>query len=464
HALVRDEKGEEMHKSKGNAIWFDEAAERMGVEVMRWIFARQNPFVNLNFGYTVGEEVKRKLLTLWNSYGFFVTYANVDKVNPLSYELPLQDRSPLDRWLIAKLQLLVGTSREALEQYDVMALTRAVEDFLDDLSNWYIRRSRRRFWKGKADRDKMAAYKTLHEALVTLAKLIAPVLPFLSEEIYQNLVRSVDPTAPESVHHCDYPEPDEGLVDRRLLQDMDLVMRLVRMGRAARKEAGIKVRQPLSRIWVLVDESERKTVETFEDQILEELNVKEISFLEHPSEVRKCSVKPNLPLLGPKYGGELPKVRRALELLDPEDVATNVAEGRRVPLDLDGRKVELLPEEVLVEMEPKEGLKVLEEDGYVLALDTLITEELKDEGLARELVRRIQNLRKKAGLNVTDRIVLSYRAPERLKRALKRFGDYVMAETLCLEMREGEPEGEASSSENVDGLEVQLGISRASHI
>lgn len=462
HALVRDEKGEEMHKSKGNAIWFDEAAERMGVEVMRWIFARQNPFVNLNFGYTVGEEVKRKLLTLWNSYGFFVTYANVDKINPLSYELPLQNRSLLDRWLIAKLQLLVGTSREALEQYNVMALTRAVEDFLDDLSNWYIRRSRRRFWKGEDDTDKRAAYKTLHEALVTLAKVIAPVLPFLSEEIYQNLVRSVDQSAPESVHHCDYPEPDESLVDHKLLQDMDLVMRLVRMGRAARKEAGVKVRQPLSRIWVFVDEKEKEAVETFKDQILEELNVKEISFLEHPSEVRKCSVKPNLPLLGPKYGGDLPKVRRALELLDPEEVATRVAEGRKVPLDLDGRRVELLPEEVLVEMEAKEGLKVLEEDGYVVALDTRITEELKDEGLARELVRRIQNLRKKAGFNVTDRIVLSYRAPERLKRALRRFGDYVMAETLCLEMREGEPEGEACSAESIEGLEVQLGISRAS--
>ena len=243
---------------------------------------------------------------------------------------------------------------------------------------------------------------------------------------------------------------------------MDLDMRLVRRGRAARKEAGVKVRQPLSRIWVFVDEKEKEAVETFKDQILEELNVKEISFLEHPSEVRKCSVKPNLPLLGPKYGGDLPKVRRALELLDPEEVATRVAEGRKVPLDLDGRRVEILPEEVLVEMEAKEGLKVLEEDGYVVALDTRITEELKDEGLARELVRRIQNLRKKAGFNVTDRIVLSYRAPERLKRALERFGDYVMAETLCLEMREGEPEGEACSAESIEGLEVQLGISRAS--
>ena len=463
HALVRDEKGEEMHKSKGNAIWFDEAAERMGVEVMRWIFAKQNPFVNLNFGYTVGDEVKRRLLTLWNSYGFFVTYANVDRINPLSYELPPEERSLLDRWLLAKVQLLVRTSKDALERYNVMALTRAVEDFLEDLSNWYIRRSRRRFWKGEDDRDKRAAYKTLHEALVALAKVIAPVLPFLSEELYQNLVRSVDPSAPESVHHCDYPEPDGNLIDENLLRDMDLVIRLVRMGRAARKEAGIKVRQPLSRMWVFVGEEwEKKAVERLKDQLLEELNLKEVAFLEDPAEVRTFAIRPNFRLLGPKYGRDTSKIQKALESLDPAEVASRVAKGQEVPLEVDGRRVELLPEEVLVEVKAKEGTKVVEEDGYIVALDTQLTEELKHEGLARELVHRIQNLRKKAGFEVTDRIVLSYRVPPELRRALERFGEYVMAETLCVEMREGEPEGEASSVERIDGLEAHLGISRIS--
>ncbi|HID10736.1 MAG TPA: isoleucine--tRNA ligase [Candidatus Latescibacteria bacterium] len=461
HASVRDEKGEEMHKSKGNAIWFDEAAERMGVEVMRWIFAKQNPFVNLNFGYTVGDEVKRRLLTLWNSYSFFVTYANVDRIDPFSYDIPPEERSLLDRWLLAKVQLLVRTARESLDQYNVMALTRGVEDFLEDLSNWYIRRSRRRFWKGEDDRDKRAAYKTLHEALVALAKVIAPVLPFLSEELYQNLVRSLDPSAPESVHHCDYPEPDEGLINWDLLRDMDLVMRLVRMGRAARKEAGIKVRQPLSRMWMFVrEEGERKAVEKLKDQLLEELNLKEVALLEDPAEVRTYEVRPNFRLLGPKYGRDIPKVRQALESMDPAEVADMVMKGLRVPLEVDGRRVELLPEEVLVEARAREGMSVVEEDGYIVALDIQITEELKDEGLARELVHRIQNLRKRAGFEVTDRIVLSYQVPSRLRRALERFREYVMAETLCVELRESEPEGEASSVEQIEGLEARLGISR----
>ncbi|GAG17394.1 unnamed protein product, partial [marine sediment metagenome] len=211
HAKVLDENGEEMHKSKGNAIWFDEAVERVGADVMRWIFACQNPAINLNFGYRLADEVKRKFLTLWNSYSFLVTYANLDKVNPVEEGLPLKQRSLLDCWILAKVNLLIQTAREEMERYNVARVARAMDDFVEQLSNWYIRRSRRRFWKSENDLDKRAAYLTLHEALVTLSKLLAPTLPFLSEEVYQNLVRSIDPTAPESVHLCDYPQADESL-------------------------------------------------------------------------------------------------------------------------------------------------------------------------------------------------------------------------------------------------------------
>ncbi|HYJ13236.1 MAG TPA: isoleucine--tRNA ligase, partial [Thermomicrobiales bacterium] len=279
YALMRDEKGEEMHKSKGNAIWFDDAADEIGVDTMRWLFATVTPSSNLGFGYNITDEVRRRfILPLWNSYSFFVTYARIDGWTPPAVATPLRSRTLLDRWIMSRVNELVVTVRESIDAYDIVTASRAIENFVvEELSNWYIRRNRRRFWKPESDGDKSAAYETLYDSLVMVAKLLAPILPFLSEELYQNLVRGMDPTALQSIHLTDYPVADAGAIDRPLSHDMSAVLAVVRLGRSARAEANIKVRQPLPAILVhTVDPSGAEAVVRLKDQILEELNVKDV--------------------------------------------------------------------------------------------------------------------------------------------------------------------------------------------
>jgi len=434
------------------------------------MFAGNNPFNNINFGFGPADQIKRKLLTLWHSYSFFVTYARLDGFDPGTTDRTDKSvdirgiirgirGSDLDRWLSAKLNGLIRDARRELDRYNVMAVVKSVEAFLEDLSNWYIRRSRRRFWKSENDSDKAAAYSTLYEALVTLVKIMAPILPFLSEEIYRNLVPS-DSSAPESVHLCDYPEANCALIDEALIEDMASVIRIVSLGRAARKNAGLKVRQPLSEILVVPKApEERIRIERLREQITEELNVKEVAFVEDPSSFVDYGIRPNFRLLGAKYGRDVPAIQTALEVLDPEDVARRVERGSEVVLPLDERSIALLPEEIVVETRPKEGLVVAEEDGYVVALHTELTEALKDEGFARELVHRIQNMRKKAGFEVSDRITLSYRTTPRLERAIRAFRDYIQAETLCLHLEAGD-DGDFSFVENINGEETRIAISK----
>ncbi|MFN3338029.1 MAG: class I tRNA ligase family protein, partial [Thermomicrobium sp.] len=294
-ALLRDEKGEEMHKSKGNAIWFDEAAERAGVDVMRWLYLKHNPAQNLNFGWRLLDEVRRTfLLPLWNSYAFFANYARLDGFVPSQHDVPLGERTLLDRWILARLQQVIMTVRDRIQDYDSMNAARALQEFVvDDLSNWYIRRNRRRFWKTESDRDKAAAYLTLYEVLVTLAKLLAPFIPFTTELMYQNLVRRVDQQAPESVHLTDYPEADPAKVDLQLIQDMNWLLRAVELGRAARNKAGVKVRQPLARAIVAVREpAAQRALERLLDQFMDELNVKAVEFADRPEDYLTYRVKP----------------------------------------------------------------------------------------------------------------------------------------------------------------------------
>ncbi|MFH1007839.1 MAG: isoleucine--tRNA ligase, partial [Candidatus Latescibacterota bacterium] len=321
HALVHDENGQEMHKSKGNAIWFDQAADLMGADVMRWMFAGNNPFNNIHFGFGPAEQIKRKLLTLWHSYSFFVTYARLDGFDATAEAPSVAERSVLDRWLVAKVNALIRDARRELDRYNAMAVIKSVESFLEDLSNWYIRRSRRRFWRSVSDSDKAAAYSTLYETLVSLVQVIAPIMPFFSEEIFRNLTSS-DPSAPESVHLCDYPEADEALMDEALLEDMALVIRIVSLGRSARKDAGLKVRQPLSEILVVPKAAEeQERIERLKEQIIEELNVKEVVFVEDASVLTEAVVSLNFRLLGVKYGRDVPALRAAIEALDPAEVA-----------------------------------------------------------------------------------------------------------------------------------------------
>jgi isoleucyl-tRNA synthetase len=458
YALLRDEHGEEMHKSKGNAIWFEEAAERMGVDVMRWLFFLHNPNVNLNFGWHSGDEIRRGfILTLWNTYSFFVTYANIDRFDP-SAATDGAVPTELDRWILSGLNQLVDDVSAALEEFDSATATRRIEAFVEDLSNWYVRRSRRRFWKSEDDTDKRAAYQTLYACLVTLSKLLAPFLPFLAEEMYQNLVRLQDRDAPESVHLCDWPQPDISLVDERLEEETRLVMRIVSLGRAARSRAGIKVRQPLSRAYLKVRApSEQDALRHLESQVLEELNVKQLTFVKDEGEFVTYQVKPNAALLGPKYGPDLPDVERELKALEPGAVAEMVAQG--TPIKAGEWLLE--PEEVQVSAIDGEGFCTALEAGYAVVIATDVTSELADEGLARELVHRLQTMRRNAGFDIADRIVTYYQGEEGIRRVMTSFGDYVRQETLSRELVEGKPPADAHQEEHtVDGQPVQLAVQR----
>ncbi|MBI2846040.1 MAG: isoleucine--tRNA ligase, partial [Chloroflexi bacterium] len=392
HATVRDEKGEEMHKSKGNLILFDEAAEKVGVDVIRWMYALQRPEANLNFGYRVTDEVRRRFfIPLWNVYSFFVTYARIDGWTPQKTQ-PVED--DLDRWILSRLQFTIRTVTDSLESYDAETASRVIESFVEDLSNWYVRRSRRRFWKSEKDTDKNAAYSTLYRCLVTLCQLLAPFTPFLAEEIYQNLVRSIDSTAAESVHHTAWPEEDSSLIDRPLEADIALVMKVVSIGHAARNLAGIKVRQPLAEVAVVAKTAEeRRALERLATPLLEELNVKQLTLADHFS--------------------------------------------------------------------PQEGYVLAEEDGYILGLNTLLTPELKSEGMSREVVRRIQELRKKAGFQIQDRIITYYQAGDSLRKVFQEEGDYIRKETLSEQLIEGELPAEATKDKfKIDGQELTLGVVR----
>ncbi|MCX7622175.1 MAG: class I tRNA ligase family protein, partial [Thermomicrobium sp.] len=451
-ALLRDEKGEEMHKSKGNAIWFDEAAERAGVDVMRWLYLKHNPAQNLNFGWRLLDEVRRTfLLPLWNSYAFFANYARLDGFDPRQHDVPLAERTLLDRWILARLQQVIATVRDRIQDYDSMNAARALQEFVvDALSNWYIRRNRRRFWKTESDRDKAAAYLTLYEVLVTLAKALAPFIPFTTELMYQNLVRRVDRNAPESVHLTDYPDVDPAKIDTDLIVDMNWLLRAVELGRAARNKAGVKVRQPLPRAVVAArDAAARRALERLADQFMDELNVKAIEFAERPEEYLSYRVKPNLPVLGPRLGGKLASLQRLLAELDHNQLARQLRLGHRVMLTIDGEEVEFGPDDFLVETLDRPGFAAFEDRDLLVAVDLTITPELKLEGLARDFVRGVQEARKNAGFEIDDTIVIVYRVSPELAQAVERFADYIKHETLAVELRPGEPEREDGHLEEV---------------
>lgn len=382
-ATLLGEDSRAMHKSWGNAIEFNEAADNIGADVMRWMFANQRYDTDLLFGYHAADETRRRFfIPLWNVYSFFVTYANLDGWTPNESNREL---ASLDHWIRARLHELTGEVTSALDEYDLPRAAKAAEVFVDDLSNWYVRRSRRRFWKSEADSDKQAAYSTLYEVLVTLAKLLAPVLPFMAEALYQNLVRSVDATASESVHHCAWPHVDEALIDRALLDDV-AISRAVALGHSIRASSNIKVRQPLGKAIVVVSHDQRDSVERTKDIIADELNVKSVELAENEAEFVTYRLLPDNKKLGPKFGQKFPDVRKALTNADGFAVAQAVRAGQSVTL---GEFV-LAPDEILVTPQPREGFAIASEGGIVVALDTHITPDLLREGYAREVVRRVQ--------------------------------------------------------------------------
>jgi isoleucyl-tRNA synthetase len=468
YASLYAEDGREMHKSWGNAIEFNEAADKMGVDVMRWLYCTHKPENNLLFGYNRAEETRRRfLIPLWNVYSFFSTYASLDGWTPSlkSFEpgapegpTPESD-NPLDQWILARLNQVVARVTENFINSDAYTATLAFESLMDDLSNWYVRRSRRRFWKSEQDNDKNTAYATLWHVLVKMTRSLAPVIPFITEVMYQNLVRNVFADAYESVHHTDWPQADQAAVNEELVYQMDLARRVASLGLSARSNAGLKVRQPLAKVLAHVSEGSAELSDELVAIVADELNVKGLEFVAEAEALIRYKVLPNNKLLGPKYGADFPKVRAALAALNPADVAAQVAEEAPVDLKVDGKTISLSPEEVLVSTEGAEGMAVAADKLVTVAIDTILTPELKSEGLAREIVRRIQAQRKNADFSIEDRITTWYSAEDELAAVFTTWGDYIQAETLTTELVAGQPPAQAFvETHKVEGQEFTIGI------
>jgi isoleucyl-tRNA synthetase len=467
YATLLAEDGRAMHKSWGNAIEFNEAADTMGVDVMRWMYCAHKPETNLLFGYGVADETRRRfLIPLWNVYSFFVTYANLDGWVP-GGDVDASSLQPLDRWILARLNQVVARVSNRLDEYDPYGATLVIEPLLDDLTNWYVRRSRRRFWKSEHDADKDAAYATLYQILVTLSKVLAPFMPFVTEAMYQNLARSVDKEACESVHLCDWPTADETAVDPDLLDRMALAQQIAALGRSARSTSNVKLRQPLARARV---HSSQKPVELglLADLVTDELNVKALEVVEEEADLVEYEIGLLPNVLGPKYGRRFPVLRRAVVGKTPEETRTlarRLQAGLAVTLELDdeGPAVDLAPEEVEVRTHGREGYAVAEDKGVIVAVDITLSPELAREGLARDLVRRIQALRKEADFQLDDRIITYYDAGEELTAVFAEWADYIQAETLSVELVPGPIPDQAQRQETAKLGEhaVNLGVKRA---
>lgn len=396
HASVRDEKGEEMHKSKGNAIWFDDAAEKMGADIMRWMFTSHSPEDNMNFGYSDAEQIKRKFLTLWNTYSFFITYANIDNFNPVGKKLNKNNLTTLDSWLLSRLNSLIKFSEKKYDSYEIAPITRETELFIDDLSTWYLRCNRARFWKSENDSDKETAFLVLYECLAVIIKLLAPIMPFFTEEIYQNLVSSIDKNAPLSIHLCDFPKADESRINAELETKMNLTRLITSLGRSARNEAALKIRQPLESIAVKVKFDNETITDEMKALILKELNIKKLSEWTHS----------------------------ALSL--------------------------------------GEGWHETTQNDYSVFIKTALDITLKNEGFARELVHKIQNIRKESNFNITDRIKVYYQTTDSLKNAIEEHKKYIQNETLAMELTESKEKPADSSfrKEKINGEQAFLSIIR----
>ena len=456
--LILDEQGRKMSKSLGNVVDPWDVLNQHGADAVRWyLFTAAPPWAERRFSANlVGEVVRRFMLTLWNTYAFFVTYANIEGWKPgTSAAPPVSERPPIDRWLLSELNLLVEKVDAGLAKFDATGSGRAIAAFVDQLSNWYVRRTRRRFWEGDP-----AAFATLYEALVTLTQLLAPYMPFLAESMWQNLVRSVQPEAAESVHLTDFPVADRSLVDEELNASMALVQKVASLGLAARNRAGIKVRQPLQELVVSLPAEEAPRLQALADLVLDELNVKGLR-VAPAEEVVSYRVSLNPAKLGPRLGAKLKATQAALQEADQTELAKKLLAGEPITLPADGETVTVAPDEASVETEDRPGYASVSEGPYTVAVNTTITEELRREGLARELARHLNQLRKEANLELTDRIeVWLAGVPEEV---LAEYADYLKGEALAVRLEAGEGPEDVTARKrlHVNGLEVTVAIRRA---
>lgn len=463
---IQDAEGRKMSKSLGNIVQPWDVLNIHGADALRWyLYTATPPGNERRFSIDlVGEALRTFTIPLWNVYSFFVTYANLDGWTPASAtargKLAFSD---LDKWLLSELNTLVRDVTAAYEGYDPTNATRPLEKFVEVLSSWYLRRSRRRFWKSESDTDKQAAYTTLYTALVTLSKMIAPAMPFLADELYQNLVRSYYPDEPESVHLTTWPDVDDYLIDEQLNKDMELVMRLASLGHAARSKANRKVRQPLAEVaFSTPNFAEHGVVRQYDDLLMDELNVKHVRMLDASTEALQHTVKPLPKQLGQKYGNKFPAIQKVILSLDSETVAHALMTEGKVKVVVDGEAYEILPSEVEVKSLAREGFAVAEEGSYVAALVTDLTPDLVAEGMAREFVRRLQDFRKESGLDVADRIRVYLEASPLLKSAILKHHEYITGETLAVELSFGaKPANAKVISDSFDGETVTIALLKA---
>lgn len=461
--LVLDRDGQKMSKSRGNIVDPWDILNQQGADPLRWyLMTVSPPWLPTRFDQAGVTEVTRKFLgTLVNIYSFFAMYANIDKFDPRAVNVDIRRRPEIDRWILSRLNSLIRVVDGYVERYELSKAAKRIEGFVvDDLSNWYVRRCRRRFWKSELGEDKDAAYSTLYQVLLTLTKLIAPFAPFIAEEIYQNLLGSVSENAPESVHLCDYPTCDRSLVDIGLEDRMDLVKRIVFLGRSVRNKAKIKARQPLAKVLIagLGERSKQKMV-GMRELIIDELNVKQIAFVDDVEQLMELAVKPNFKALGPRLGKRAQAVAEKIGSLSTEELG-KLKRGNKCTVEVEGYKLEILPSDVEIVEKERENYPTEADELYAVALDIHLTKELLNEGFAREFVNRVQSMRKQAGFEVTDRINIYYQATERLKKALTVLEGYIREETLALYLGEGNRKGELCQEWDVNGERAAIAVER----
>ncbi|MBQ5960461.1 MAG: isoleucine--tRNA ligase [Firmicutes bacterium] len=459
--LVLDKDGNKMSKSKGNAVDPLDALGTFGADAIRWYFYTSSaPWLPSRFHDEAVKECQRKFLgTLWNTYAFYTLYAEIDQFDPTRYTLDRSQLSIMDKWLLSRLNTLIQQVDTRLDHYQIPEAAKALEDFVDELSNWYVRRSRERYWGKNMTQDKINAYMTLYEALVTVAKCAAPMIPFMAEEIYQNLVAGLDPSAPESVHLCDYPVSDASLIDTDLEASMEEVLRIVADGRACRNEAAIKNRQPIARMFVKTEAAALPA--EYQDIIKEELNVKEIVFTQSVRDFTTYTFKPQLRTVGPKYGKLLGKIRPALQNLDGNAAMDELQANGKLTFDFDGAAVELTEDDLLIESANLPGFVAVNDGDLTVVLDTNLTPELLEEGFVREVISKLQTMRKEAGFEVTDHIRVTYQGSEKAAAYIAENCAEVAHDVLAESVQAGAPEDGAYAKEwNVNGEDVLFGVAK----
>ncbi len=456
---VLDKDGQKMSKSKGNAVDPFEALETYGADAIRWYFySNSAPWLPNRFFKEAVTEGQRKFLgTLWNTYAFYVLYANIDDFDPTKHEMNKNSLTVMDKWILSKLNSTVKATDKYLSEYKITEATRVLEMFVDDLSNWYVRRCRERYWGKDMTIDKVNAYMTLYTCLVKTCLISAPFIPFMTEDMYRNLVCSVDTSAPESVHLCDYPTADESMIDKTLEENMEDVIRIVTVGRACRNAAAIKNRQPLSRMFVRTDEVPDAS---FIPVISEELNIKSVTFTDNVRDFTTYTFKPQLRTLGPKYGKHLGQIRTALSAMDGNAAMDELEKNGKLLLALSDITVELTKEDLLIDMHQKEGFESLSDGKLTVVIDKTLTSELTEEGNVREIISKVQTMRKDAGFEVTDHITLSVNGNEKLEHTVMQNKEEIMHDTLADSIVNTVSDGAFTKEWNVNGEDVTLSVKK----